>query len=115
MPSSWLKIFNDWEKEIVVNPRQNKDVAKYRDMLVDAFMECFRVLKPGRYMTVTFHSREIKYWNSLLYAISIAGFKYVDAVYQPPPKEYTDWLYARNPGKMSGDIYITFMKPEEGS
>jgi DNA modification methylase len=111
MASSWLGIENDWKDEIVVNPKQGKTREVYREMLREAFLNCYRLLKPGRYMTVTFHSREIKYWNDLLYAITSSGFEYVDAVYQPPPKEYKDWLYARNPGKMSGDIYITFKKP----
>jgi hypothetical protein len=82
-------------------------------MLVDAFNEVFRVIKPGGHMTVTFHSREIKYWNSLIYAIQQAGFQYVKAIYQVPQREYTNWINRRKPGTMSGDIYITFFRPAE--
>jgi hypothetical protein len=111
MASSWLGIKNCWENEIVVNEKQGKDDAKYTDMLREAFLECHRVLKPGKYMTVAFHSPELTYWNRMAYAVLSSGFEYVDAVYVSPPKEYTDWLYARNPGKMRGDIYVTFRKP----
>jgi len=112
MASSWLNLNNNWKNEIVVNPKQGKTPQIYKDMLSEAFKEIYRVLKPNKYMTVTFHSREIKYWNALMYAIQIAGFKYVTAVYQIPQREYSNWLYARNPGEMSGDVYVTFYKPE---
>ena len=111
MASSWLNLNNDWKNEIVVNPKQGKTPEIYRDMLSDAFKEIYRVLKSNKYMTVTFHSREIKYWNALMYGIQIAGFKYVTAIYQIPQREYTNWLMARDPGTMNGDIYITFYKP----
>lgn len=111
MASSWLNLNNNWKNEIVVNQKQGKTPEIYRDMLSDAFKEIYRVLKPDKYMTVTFHSREIRYWNALMYAIQIAGFKYVTAIYQIPQREYTNWLMARDPGAMNGDIYITFHKP----
>lgn len=111
MASSWLRLETDWKKEIVVNPKQGKTPEIYREALVEAFKKIHQVLKTGKYMTVTFHSREIKYWNALMYAIQVAGFRYVSSVYQTPQREYTNWLYRQNPGSMSGDIYITFLKP----
>ncbi|MCD6318419.1 hypothetical protein J7M02_05080, partial [Candidatus Aerophobetes bacterium] len=110
--ASWLGLENDWKNEIVVNPKQGKATDIYRDMLCEAFKEIYRVLKPDKYMTVTFHSREIKYWNALMYAIQVTGFRYVTAVYQIPQREYTNWIYAKNPGEMTGDIYVTFYKPK---
>jgi len=111
MASKWLRIETNFAKEIVVNPKQGKTPEVYRDALCEAFKKIYKTLRTDRYMTVTFHSREIKYWNALMYAIQVAGFKYVSAVYQTPQKEYTNWLYRQNPGSMSGDIYITFYKP----
>jgi DNA modification methylase len=111
MASAWLGIETDWRNEIVVNKNQQKDLEKYRDLLTAAFEKCYAFLKPNGHMTVTFHSREIKYWNALMYSIQTAGFKYVDSIYQIPQKEYTNWIYARNPGEMNGDVYVTFKKP----
>jgi len=112
MQSSWLGFSSPFDKEIIVNPKQGKSAEIYRDMLTQAFTEVFRVLDYDSYMTVTFHSAEIKYWNALIYAIQIAGFEYVVALYQPPSKEYTDFIHTRDPGRMSGDIYVTFFKPK---
>jgi hypothetical protein len=112
MANSWLDSSVNWEDEIVVNPRQEKAPERYETMLSEAFDEVFRVLEGGGYLTVTFHSSELKYWNSLMHAIQQAGFEYVDAVYQVPAQEYTNWLNRRKPGTMNGDIYITFQRPE---
>ena len=112
MQSTWLGLDSPFEKEIIVNPKQEKDAKAYRDMLTQAFIEVYRILDYDSYMTVTFHSAKIKYWNALMYAIQIAGFKYVDALYQPPSGEYTDFIHVRDPGRMSGDIYVTFYKPK---
>ncbi|OSP10390.1 hypothetical protein B9H04_02915 [Halorubrum ezzemoulense DSM 17463] len=112
MANSWLDSSVNWEDEIVVNPRQEKPRERYEEMLAAAFEEVFRVLESGGHLTVTFHSSELKYWNSLMHAIQQAGFDYVDAVYQVPAQEYTNWINRRKPGTMNGDIYITFRRPE---
>jgi|GEM_PF-2462308 16S rRNA G966 N2-methylase RsmD len=112
MANSWLDSTVNWEDEIVVNPRQEKSRDRYEEMLAAAFDDVFRVLESGGYLTVTFHSSELRYWNSLMHAIQQAGFEYVDAVYQVPAQEYTNWINRRKPGTMNGDIYITFRRPE---
>ena len=111
MARSWLKMPMNYEKEIIVNPKQGKSSEKYEEMLCSAFGKVFEALKPGGYMTVTFHSREAKFWNALLYAISMYGFEYIDALYQPKQREYSNWVQSNKPGAMKGDIYITFRKP----
>ncbi len=111
MARSWLKMPMNYEKEIIVNPKQGKSSEKYEEMLCSAFGKVFEALKPGGYMTVTFHSREAKFWNALLHAISMYGFEYIDALYQPKQREYSNWVQSNKPGAMKGDIYITFRKP----
>ena len=111
MARAWLDMPMRYEKEIIVNPKQGKSPEKYEEMLCSAFGEVFEALKPGGYMTVTFHSREARFWNALLHAISIYGFEYVDALYQPKQREYSNWVQSNKSGAMKGDIYITFRKP----
>ncbi len=113
MARAWLDMPMPYKKEIIVNPKQGKSPEKYEEMLCSAFGKVFEALKPGGYMTVTFHSREAKFWNALLHAISIYGFEYVDALYQPKQREYSNWVQSNKPGAMKGDIYITFRKPEK--
>lgn len=102
----------DFKKEIIVNQNQGKTIEVYTDMLMKAFEQVYLSLKPGGYLTVTFHSREASIWNSLLYAINCNNFEYIDAIYQPKPKEHSNFIYKQKPGAMQGDIYITFKKTE---
>ena len=112
MAMNWLDMKMDFEKEIIVNKNQDKDEKVYANMLLEAFEKMYLSLKPGGYLTVTFHSREANIWNSLLYAINCNNFEYVDAIYQPKPKEHSNFIYKQKPGAMQGDIYITFKKNE---
>ena len=110
--ASWLKMTLPFEDEIIVNPMQNKDSDRYKEMLRESFDRVFIALKPGKFMTVTFHSPDIRYWNALMYAITSCGFEYAGSVYQSHSKVYTNWMMAKDkPGTMLGDMYITFQKP----
>ncbi|MHA1380792.1 MAG: DNA methyltransferase [Candidatus Helarchaeota archaeon] len=112
MAINWLGMKMPFENEIIINENQGKTKETYAEMLMDAFEKIYLSLKPGGYLTVTFHSREAYIWNSLLYAINCHNFEYVDAIYQPKPKEHSNYIYKQKPGAMSGDIYITFRKNE---
>jgi putative DNA methylase len=42
-----------------------KDLKHYRTMLHAVFKECHRVLKPHRWMVMTFHNKEFKVWKGV--------------------------------------------------
>ncbi len=99
-----------YKDEVTINSNQKKDFDYYHRMLRAAFENIFKVLKPGRYMTVTFHSTDIKVWNSILEAIGLAGFELEKIVYQPPP--VTSIKAMMQPyGSAIGDYYIRYRKP----
>ena len=110
--ASWLKFDLDFENEITINEYQKKDFDYYHKMLYSAFREIYRVLKPERYLTVTFHSTEIKVWNSIIRAIILSGFNLEKIIYQPPPRTSSQGLL-RPYGSAVGDYYIRFKKPGE--
>lgn len=101
-----------WKDEITINPQQNKSFDYYHTLLSAAFKEIFRVLKPGAYMTVTFHSTDVKVYNSIIRAGVYAGFKMEHIIYQPPAvRSAKASLHPYT--SASGDYYIRFLKPEE--
>jgi len=114
MWSRWLKFDPDFENEIIVSdsPERNKDDDVYSKMLQAAFKQVFQVLKPGKYLTVTFHSTNIKYWNAIIKSVVFAGFDLEKIVYQPPAKASAKGLLAPY-GSAHGDYYIRFLKPKE--
>lgn len=116
---SWLKgekddkrFELDFGNEITVNKKQQKSFEEYHRMLYASFRKIFDVLKPGKYMTVTFHSTEIKVWNSIVRAVVFAGFDLEKIVYQPPARTSAKALLQPY-GSAIGDYYIRFKKPRK--
>lgn len=102
---------NWWKDEITINTQQNKHFDYYHNLLLGAFKEIFRVLKPRAYMTVTFHSTDVKVYNSIIRAGVYAGFKMEHIIYQPPAvRSAKASLHPYT--SASGDYYIRFSKPE---
>lgn len=84
--ASWLRFDLDYSDEVTINKEQNKDFDYYHKMLKSAFREMYQVLKPNKYLTVTFHSTDIAVWNSIIKAVVLAGFDLEKIVYQPPAR-----------------------------
>ncbi len=117
--SSWLHRNGDDEEfnlrykdEITVNKSQSKDFDYYHKMLRASFEQVFRVLKPSKWLTVTFHSTSIKVWNSIIGAVILAGFELEKIIYQPPAQISVKAL-SQPYGSAVGDYYIRFRKPEK--
>lgn len=108
---SWLKLDLNYTDEVTINKQQNKDFNYYHKMLTAAFKQVYDVLKKGKYMTVTFHSTDIKVWTSIIKAVVLAGFDLEKIVYQPPARPSAKGLLQPY-GSAVGDYYIRFKKPE---
>lgn len=110
--AAWLKFELDYEDEITINAKQNKDFTTYDKMLRDAFGQMYILLKPDKYMTVTFHNTDIRIRNSLIRAAVFGGFDLKKIVYQPPAVRSVK--SGRQPyGSAIGDYYIRFKKSKE--
>ena len=75
---AWLDRTTDNEDEAVVHTtgkRKNGAVERYERLLRGAFTEAFRVLKPGRYMSVVFGNSSGRIWGLVQRALRDAGFK----------------------------------------
>lgn len=109
--ASWLKIDLNYNDEVTINKNQNKDFEYYHKMLRASFKEIYKVLKPGKYLTVTFHSTDIRVWNSIIKAVVMVGFELEKIIYQPPARPSAKGLLQPY-GSAVGDYYIRFRKPE---
>lgn len=109
--NSWLQTEENYRDEITINKNQSKDFDYYHKMLRKSFKEIYHVLKPGKYMTVTFHSTDIKVWNSIIKAVIMVGFELKKIIYQPPAMPSAKSYYQPY-GSAVGDYYIRFRKPE---
>lgn len=110
--SIWKGFKTNYKDEITINDEKSFDY--YHKMLNAAFRQVFRVLKPSRYLTVTFHSTDIRVWNSIINAVILAGFDLEKIIYQPPARPSAKGLLVPY-GSAVGDYYIRFRKPERAS
>ncbi|MHA1340387.1 MAG: DNA methyltransferase [Promethearchaeota archaeon] len=110
--NKWLefKIDKYEEQEIVINKRQNKTEEKYYNALKRVFTECYRVLKKGRQMVITFHNSDIKIRNKLISSVLDSGFYLENLIFQIPARaSLKSYLHYEN--SPVGDYYIWFKKP----
>ena len=75
---AWLRTFTNNVPEAVVNPVQRKGLLEYQRLMERCFRECYRVLRPGRWITVEFHNSQNAVWNAIQEAILRAGFILAD-------------------------------------
>lgn len=107
---AWLGMGNGFiMDEITVNDHQQKGHQNFEDMLTQAFSEAHRVLKPGKWLTVTFNHRDSLVWVALLQACRRAGFELVNVVGQNPLGNSFVQSWA---GKvLKRDLILNFRKP----
>lgn len=75
---SWLKVFTNNEPEAIENKTQQKSTFDYQSLMLNCFKEYYRILKPGKWMTVEFSNTSASVWNGIRTAIQTAGFVICD-------------------------------------
>lgn len=71
---SWLNVWTNDKQEAIENKSQNKGPREYRRLMTGCFSEAYRIIKPGRWMTVEFSNTKASVWNSIQIALTEAGF-----------------------------------------
>lgn len=75
---AWLRVFTNNRSEAVVNRVQRKALPEYQALMEGCFAENYRILKPGRWMTVEFHNSKNSIWMAIQQALTRAGFVIAD-------------------------------------
>ncbi len=70
----WLNVFTENTEEAIENSSQNKNIKDYMGLMTKAFIEYYRILKPGKWMTVEFSNTSAAIWNSIQRSLTKAGF-----------------------------------------
>jgi DNA-cytosine methyltransferase len=81
--NSWFHKDVNYEEEIILDPYRKKTIAGFESLISAAFKELYRVLKPNKYLSFTFHNRDLKVWKAILEGTLKAGFELVNIVMQP--------------------------------
>jgi hypothetical protein len=75
---SWHRVLTDAEPEAIIDRAKRKGLPEYQRLMQRCFEEYFRVLKPGRWMTVCFHNSRNSVWNAIQEAMLAVGFVVAD-------------------------------------
>lgn len=70
----WIKVRTDNKPEAIESAAQEKNLLNYQELMTESFREYFRVLKPGKWMTVEFSNTNAAVWNGIQTALQRAGF-----------------------------------------
>jgi len=109
---SALRINTNSNQEAITNKTQQKALLDYQGLMFRCFAEYFRVLRPGRWMTVEFHNSQNSVWSSIQEALQRAGFVIADVrVLDKKIKTHTQRTAG---GSVNKDLAITAYKPNGG-
>lgn len=106
---AWLGVVSDQKPEAVVNSIQGKEIADYSDLMRSCLAEFYRILKPGRWITVEFHNSQNSIWNSIQEALGLGGFIVADVRTLDKQKGTTKQLTFDSAVKQ--DLVISAYKP----
>ena len=109
---SWLKVWTNNKPEAIENKIQGKGSHEYRQLMMACFREAYRVLKPGRWMTVEFSNTKASVWNNIQTALSLEGF--IVANISALDKKQGSFKAVTTPTAVKQDLVISAYKPNGG-
>lgn len=116
---AWLGETTDHSREAVVHTtgkRKNGSGERYEALLRSAFSEAFRVLKPGRCMSVVFGNSSGRIWGLVQRALRDAGFRAspVHVAILDKGQRSVKGLNSGSEGVVTVDLIVTVRKPSKG-
>ena len=113
---AWLGLDTHWhEEEIIINKVRCKTEEDWANMMRQAMAECYRVLKPGRCISLCYHDTSEGTWSLVQDIMAETGFiveKSDYALYIDTDQKSYNQLVADKVNKR--DLIINFRKPKPG-
>ena len=110
--NSWLQLIPDYDSEIVISDSRSrkKSLCQFETDIHKAISEIYRVLKPEKYFSITFHSLSGLEWKALSNACVKNNFQVVKYEWLEqktyPPRQLNRLK------TIKGDVLVTFIKKE---
>ena len=111
---AWLGLDTHWQDdEIIVNNVRGKTEADWAGLMRQAMAECYRVLKPGRWISLCYHDTSEGTWALLQNIMADAGFttdQSAETLFIDTGQKSYNQLTADKVNKR--DLVINFHKPK---
>lgn len=108
---AWLKVFTNQKTEAIINSVQGKGLLEYQSLMTQCFSEYYRVLKPGRWMTVVFHNSQNSVWNAIQESLQRSGFIIADV--RTLDKQQGSFKQVTTTSAVKQDLVISAYKPKD--
>ncbi|MEJ5218848.1 DNA methyltransferase [Cognatishimia sp. D5M38] len=109
---AWHGVVTSASNEAIIDKFKGKGLLEYQHLMHQAFAEYYRVLKPGRWMTVVFSNSRASVWNSIQVALQQAGF--VVAEVNSLDKVNGSFRQITSTTAVKQDLVISAYKPNGG-
>ena len=108
---SWLGVKTNNKEEAIINSAQQKKLFDYQTLMNRSLKEFYRVLKPGKWITMEFSNTSASVWNSIQNALQGVGF--VVANVAALDKQQGSFNAVTSSTAVKQDLVITCFKPTE--
>jgi hypothetical protein len=109
---SWHGVTTTPASEAIIDRVKKKGINEYQQLMQKCFAEYFRVLKPGRWMTVVFSNSRASVWNAIQVSLQQVGF--VVAEVTALNKVQGSFQQVVSPNTVKQDLVISAYKPNGG-
>lgn len=105
----WLKVSTNNQTEAIVNEYQHKTLFEYQQLMNRSLREFYRIMKPGKWLTMEFSNTSASVWNSIQNALQGVGF--VVANVAALDKKQGSFKAVTTTTAVKQDLVITCYKP----
>jgi len=107
---SWHKVRTNPKDEAIIDRVRRKALQEYQMLMQNCFETYYRVLKPGRWITVEFSNSKASVWNAIQTTLQEAGF--VVATVAALDKQQHTFQAVVSPTAVKQDLVISAYKPD---
>lgn len=109
---SWLKVWTNKKQEAIENKVQHKGIDEYRFLMTSCFKKAYKLLKPGKWITIEFSNTSAIVWNNIQTALLDSGF--IVANVSVLDKKKGSFKALTTPTAVKQDLVISAYKPNNG-
>jgi DNA modification methylase len=109
---AWLGVITNSESEAITNMLVGKGLREYHTLMQSCFKQFYRLLKPGRWITIEFSNTQASVWNTIQTTLQEAGF--VVANVSALDKQQGSFKAVTTTTAVKQDLVISAYKPNGG-